>query len=803
MLDRTLNIAVGQTRQTKTWKNKKITWANLVERLSKPTRTQETAAEYALMSKESKARVKDVGGFVGGYCDGGNRSKVRFRSCLTLDADSVKTDIWETWLDLYGNAACLYSTHSHTEEAPRYRLIIPTDRDMSPDEFQAVSRRVADTLGIDNFDESTHQPQRLMYWPSCSRDAEYVYKVRQAELLSVDEVLGTYVDWRDMSAWPTNSSVPKDIAKKAKRQSDPLEKGGIVGAFCKVYYPIQTAIEEFIPSYEACSDGRYTYTEGSAAAGVVIYQDKFSYSNHATDPASCQLCNAFDLVRIHKFGALDEETSEDTPAVSRPSWKAMAEFAQNIEAVKVQLLTERRAAALDDFNTDYEETDWLKKLRVNKNGAVEQSINNVFIALNEDPKLKGRIAFDRMNNRIVTVDDLPWRKIRPKKLSNWDDNDDAALRMYLEHIGLNGKDRIYDAVNNTAQRHVIHPVKDFIEAVKWDGTPRVEKLFIDYLGAADTAYSRTVTRKTLIAAVARIYNPGCKFDYVLSLRGRQGIGKSSILQRLAGEWFSDSLTTMSGKDAYDQIQGVWIMELGELASMKKAEIENIKNYLSATVDKYRPAYGRRIQEFPRQCIFIATTNEVLFLRDSTGNRRFWVLDCPEKAEKQWLDLTDSEVHQIWAEAKKYYDDGEDLFLDDVMEAEARRIQASFTQEDSNVGIIEDYLERLLPADWADMELDARRNFLASDREGVLKRTTVCSREIYSEALGRSPDKVDSYEITMINKTMSDVFSAKGWHTQGSRQIRTKLYKKQRYFLLDGYTTDWVRVKDDESEDYDL
>ena len=805
MQNRTLDIAVGASRTAKIWKNKKMTWTELTERLKKPTRTQETVAEYKTLPKDRKAELKDVGGFVAGYCDGGNRTKVRHRSCITLDADSVKSDIWADWLDLYGNAACVYSTHTHTPEAPRLRVIIPADRDMTPDEYQAVSRRIADTLGMDNFDESTHQAQRLMYWPSCSRDAEYVFEVCGGELLSVDTVLATYVDWHDMSAWPTNSGLPAEIKKRKDKQKDPLEKEGIVGAFCRAYFPIQTAIEAFIPDYTPCDGGRYTYTKGTAAAGVVIYDDRFCYSNHATDPASGQLLNAFDLVRVHKFGAHDEGINENTPAASRPSWREMGKFCSELDEVKVQLHKDRIKDIGEEFEdlTAESETDWAKKLKHTDRGALVQSIENVFIVLNNDPNIKDKIAYDEMGRREVAVADLPWEKMpEGKTLRRWQDHDDAALRFYLERIGLQGKDRIYDAVDNTAHRHRVHPVKQFIEEVQWDGVERVETLLITYLGAADTEYTRTVTRKTLVAAVARIYNPGCKFDYILSLKGKQGIGKSSILKRLAGEWFSDSLVSMAGKEAFEQLCNVWIMEIGELASMKRSEIENVKNFLSAQEDKYRPAYARRVSEFPRQCIFVATTNEAYFLRDKTGNRRFWVVECNRPHTKTWDEITDDEVHQIWAEAKHYYDKGEKLYLNAKLEAVAREIQEQFTEEDPQIGVIEDYLNKLLPENWADMELDARRYWLNStDKErapGVLKRTTVCAKEIFCEALGQNPDRATLQELRPINDIITNKFPE--WTKKAKNNKRFPLYGRQRYYQLEGCGAEWIRTTAAENDD---
>ena len=168
--DKALDIALGNSRKTKVWKNRPIKWSELLDRLAKETRTPETVAEYKAMGRSQQSEIKDVGGFVGGYCNNGSRSDIAFRSILCLDADFADADLWPDWELLYGNAAAVYSTHKHTAEKPRLRLVVPLSRNVTPDEYQAIGRRVASTLGIDKFDDTSYQPQRMMYWPSCSRD---------------------------------------------------------------------------------------------------------------------------------------------------------------------------------------------------------------------------------------------------------------------------------------------------------------------------------------------------------------------------------------------------------------------------------------------------------------------------------------------------------------------------------------------------------------------------------------------------------------------------------------------------------
>ena len=778
--DRALDLALGNSRKTKTWKNRSMQWSELLDKLSVTTRTAETVAEYKAMSRNEQSERKDCGGFVGGYLNDGNRVNVRHRSVLCLDADFADADLWPDFELQYGNAAAVYSTHKHTPNKPRLRLVVPLSRDVDPDEYQAIGRRVAETLGIDKFDDTSFQPQRLMYWPSTSIDGEFFFRHIDGPLLNPDEVLATYVRWQDVSSWPLSSRQAEIVKRTSAKQGDPLAKAGIVGAFCRAY-DIDEAIEAFVPAYQPCDEpNRYTYTEGSTAAGVITYDGKYSYSHHATDPASAQLVNAWDLVRLHKFGALDADVAPDTPTNKRPSYKVMTELATNDKKVTAQVVADRMAEAAEDFAEPVEESgeDWLSKLKVSDKGAIAQTIDNVVTILRHDPKLAGRLALNEMEQHIVVTSSLPWREV--KQPSQWIDTDDAALRYYLERVyGISGKDRIFDAVNVVAQENSFHPVRDYLDGCTWDEVPRVDTLLIDYLGAEDNEYTRAVTRKTLVAAVARIYRPGCKFDNMLTLRGRQGLGKSAMISKLGMGWFSDSFNGVQGKDAYEQLLGVWIMEVGELAGLRKAEVEAIKLYISKQTDRYRPAYGRRTQEFPRQCIFIGSTNETQFLRDTTGNRRFWVVDTPNEPRlSMWDELTPETVSKIWAEAVQRYKDGEKLYLPKDLEAVAREVQETYEEENPRAGIVEDYLERLLPEDWDQKDLYERRQWLESAAEGTVQRTTACTLEIWAEALGGNPDKLDRYagkEIRDIMATMP------GWRYRGNLKITAKPYGRQRYF----------------------
>ncbi len=372
-----LHIATGSSRTAKTWKNITLTWQELVERLRKPTITQETVAGYSKMSRAEKGQTKDVGGFVGGWLKQGRRrnENVQSRSLVALDADSPSKDFLDKLDILADYAYVLYSTHSHSKKSAKYRIIIPTDRLMLPDEYEPVARYLANQLGMSNFDDTTYQNVRMMFWPSHSSDAEYVYKFNDEEFLNVDEILDTYPDWKDSSFWPESETHTVRRQHEAKKQGDPLSKKGLIGAFCRTY-DIRQAIATFLEGVyaEGSTDDRYTYVGGSTANGLVIYDDVFAYSHHGTDPVGDTLVNAYDLVRIHKFGDLDSEAKDGTPTNKLPSSKAMNEFVSDLPEIRDYLLAE----ALGDFDEELPVEDDRSWLEIDSKG--EPEVNSYLLA---------------------------------------------------------------------------------------------------------------------------------------------------------------------------------------------------------------------------------------------------------------------------------------------------------------------------------------------------------------------------------------------------------------------------------------
>lgn len=795
--DGQLTIATGRSRKETDWKNRQMLWTDLVDRLADTTRTRETLAEYDAMSREEQNEFKDVGGFVGGTLKGGRRlaPAVAWRQVITLDADFATAGFWDDFVLFNDYAALVYSTHKHRPAKPRLRLVIPLARPVNPDEYQAIARKIAEGLGMDLFDDTTYQPHRLMYWPSTSADGEFYFRLQDAPWLNPDDVLALYPDWTDQSFWPESARTKNQRKKMADKQGDPLEKAGVVGAFCRTY-TTQEAIETFLADvYEPCAmEDRYTYTAGTSAAGLVIYEEKFAYSHHGTDPISGRLVNAFDLVRLHKFGELDDEATAGTPTVKLPSYLAMQELALEDDRVKETRGRENLEAAKEEFAGMIEEDPdaylgVIKKLKSNRSGT-EETINNFRIILEEDPNLAGRIAWNEFSHQPTIRGPLPWRKY--EKDTPWQDTDDAALRHYVEtNYRILSSGKVADALAVVLEKHRYHPVREYLDGLWWDGVPRADALFIDYLGAEDCPFNRKIARKMLAAAVARVYDPGCKFDYMAVMIGPQGVGKSELIKRLARSWHSDSFTTVQGKEAYEQLQGAWIIEVAELTATRKAEVEAVKHFISKREDAYRVAYGKRISHFPRQCVFFGTTNDQECLRDKTGNRRFWPVDVgiTKPVRSIWADLDDYEIGQLWAEAKEAYRAGEPLYLEAAFEAEAQERQEQHTEENPKTGMVAEYLDRLLPANWNELDIITRRNFIHGNGDftdslvGTEKRMRVCVMETWCELFRGDPQKL----IPTVSRELNDIMKKiPGW-------IPTKTKSRQLYFGKEyGYQRAYIR-----------
>jgi predicted P-loop ATPase len=356
---------------------------------------------------------------------------------------------------------------------------------------------------------------------------------------------------------------------------------------------------------------------------------------------------------------------------------------------------ERVAKERERFKSKARAEGWQKYLRLTANRKeFRGDYANVFIAFEHHPELQGLVRYNELTRRIELQRAPPWRTLTPG--SDWLDDDDVDLANLLQclDIPVNSEKTVSRVVHSVAGKNSFHPVRDWLRTLKWDGEPRIKDVLIEVLGASGNGeYLGGVLRRFLISAVARVMRPGCKADHMLVLVGSQGVGKSTFAQVLGAPWTVESNSQFGTKDAIQELEGAWIIEVGELSSLSRSRIEVMNHFVSRVVDHYRQSYGRSVVNQLRSCVFLGTTNEIRFLRDYTGNRRFWPIVCGQID----LRLLRDNLAQLWAEAVAAYDAGEQWYLTKAEE----KLAASVQEEHRVVSEVEEdvrlWLERCLEA----------------------------------------------------------------------------------------------------------
>jgi putative DNA primase/helicase len=742
----TVKIATAPNRDSRHWRADDITWAELLSWVDDPADVKSSGNYF--LGELRPTTVTHPGSDA--TCTDLHRRKVAVvsRSAITLDVDHPNRDFADHVEMLFPYAALLHTTFSSTPDDLRYRLVVQVDRDMAPDEYVAVAKAIMQQLGTEQFDPSTSEPERYMFRPAAQHREWFYASVIDGPPVPVDEMLADFEE--DLST--------KEYPRTKKR--DPFDMEGTVGAFNRAYADFQLLIEKYDLPYAESGADRWQLNGTRSVAGMGLVAPGLVYSHHVTDPAYGQTCTAFDLVRLHLFSDLDEGVT--APINKLPSTLAMMDLA----ARDARVIAELVGVDFDEAEEEASDQDWRVQLRRNaRSGHVLDTMFNWDLICEHERVFRG-LYYNELTMTVESNEDLPWRALSQGGIA-FDATDRANLAHYLERAhGLRPSRAILDElINTTAHRRFVNPVCDYLDGLVWDGVSRIETALP---GVRPTPYTRLVARKSLVAAVARAFNPGVKWDHTLVLYGDEGLGKSFWIEKMS-RGYSASLGRINDKDTLITMQRSWIMVSDEGHSLRKNDHDAQKEFLTRTEDVFRMPYERESLVHKRHCVIWSTTNDETFLRRQEGNRRFLIVHCEDKVD--FDALTDAYINQVWAEAVHLYRNNEVLFLDDTESEVAREARERFVEEDALGGMIHEFLETLVPEDWYQMGSEERVQWIADVRtglvaEGTMQQTHTCSAQIWVEMMGRrfgDHKRIDLLEISNVLKKLP------GWTTLPDKQ----------------------------------
>jgi hypothetical protein len=858
-------------------RNKTVSLEEVCAKLSKPLEDHSvTFAEYMRMSVDEKGERKAMAGFVmfAHFTDGKRKAaNQKNRTALAFDLDNVLasqlSDIRQGFAPICRYLFAMHTTRSHCPEKPRVRIIMPISRPVNDAEFYALCRLVACLLadtpeeGIEIPDPVSFKYNQVMYWPSISKGQEFWFEENEGEILDVDGFLAGFPTWADLSTLPQQAKAAEArLTEAGAKAEDPTLKKGGIGAFCRAF-PVSEAISEFLPDIYAPGDQstepRYTYLLGTGANGAIVYDDdRFLHSHHGSDPAE-GLHNSWDLVRIHKFGHLDDKAHGNAGPTSLPSHKAMLEMVQKNATVKVEMAAglkfddEDDSAEDDsvdeasgdagglDFDDDIADLvgevpqverrkdkpnrDWAASLRLKASGELEPVVFNATLICSNDVRIAPCVGYNEL-----TLDPVAFKPLRMKKMAlpsapvdprrtyrAWQQTDDLSVQLiFSSPQSLGGYQfdpslaSVQSAVVAAGKQNSFHPVRDMIQAhhAAWKraGAPTglIDRLPQTYLGAADNAFHRESSRMLMIAIVARTFEPGCKFDCVTIIRGAQGARKSTFWKTLAGhpEFFGELPKDFTKTDRMiEAMRGKTILEMAELAGLRKETAEDAKEFITRASDRHRLAYASRVDTYPRQSVLVATSNKEKILHDPTGNRRYWIWEDGHDRQNP-IDVPGLEaaLPMLYGEAYQAYLDmrretNGDLWLDLRSKEsidEASRLAGEYRELTATEVIAERIAEWLEePVSAREIEAPGADKFDADEGDQWFLRNVTSARELF-RALKDDPD-LTAYRNADVRTYGRALASLPGWEFQG--QARRFGEKDRWYGRVGGGPERYVRVVD--------
>lgn len=823
-----LRYCVDRGKSLRLVENVVTTWGELKDRLSQSVTDKLTLQQFKDLSQDRQnTRKQSAGYYIGGHMKKGirDRQNEQERQLLTLDVDQGTPEIIKALREgttgLGKREYVVHSTRSHGDGAIKLRVVIPLGKLLPKDMYQAASRVAAwniDTHMI-AVDKVSFTPGQIMYWPAHCADIKPIFIHHQGPLLDPLEMLEDWAPdgrWKDIKILPVS---PRDAPLRDngdKIAQNPLEKRGIVGAFCNEY-DIHEAVVAFDLPYEPSEYGpdgvpeRYTFKGGTSSNGAVVYDKGLHLrSFHGSDPVYGLNVNSFDLTCKHKFGHLDiaREKGVDDPRQLK-SYKAMEQMLLEDRNVMAGLRDSNyglsdedvdesfdaedapvkpsksevtsKVPTADDDDSDLTGEDWRDSLDVNEKGTIKPTFRNMVLILRHARTFKGKFGYNELTHTECLLGNLQSKSLKidfrippGKDTRPIEDILVVAVRHVLESPrgpkktgwGLRCPQRdLEQAVSTVCRENSFHPIREYLDWLEWDGVSRIESLWSRVCHAPDTAYHRATSRNFLIASVARIYSPGTKFDFMPVLIGLTGIRKSTFVKVLGSyAWATESAGHFDDKQKFVEASlGFWFIEHGDMQHFRRAsDDEGIKAMLSGTSDNVRLSYRRNAETYDRQFVIVGTTEDTQFLR--SFHRRIWPIQCGTTVlDLEWLTANRD---QLFAEAVHAYQalaktNNRMLLPLDLRGAANTEFMA--TQPDHLVPDDVDLKAGLIRA-WLDTPVSESLAKCGADREdGIdagfgdepeILRTMTCAGELFEKGLGNDLAKYSQRDASMIGKIMA-------------------------------------------------